>query len=279
MRLITGAIIGLGAAGIYYTKFYSPSHAGLPGILGCTNLKLKESNQITKDAKKYVFELNDPEVSSGITVGSFVVARVKTPEGTVLRPYTPISDVDQKGEIEFAIKTYEKGKLSKFLSTLQPGDEVSFKGPISSFLWKPNEFKQVYLIGGGAGITPLYQLLKAIVKNPNDSTKVDLIYSSSSDDIMLRDEIDDLVKSSDKAQVHYFVSEAKKDWKGLRGRIDKQFLQENLPSPSDDVMIFVCGPPGFYETICGGKPNPILQGRIGGILSELGYTKKNVHKF
>jgi cytochrome-b5 reductase len=36
----------------------------------------------------------------------------------------------------------------------------------------------VGLIAGGTGITPMYQLIKAIFKNPNDKTKVSLVYGN-----------------------------------------------------------------------------------------------------
>ena len=36
------------------------------------------------------------------------------------------------------------------------------------------------LIAGGTGITPMYQLIKAIFKNPNDKTKVTLVFGNVS---------------------------------------------------------------------------------------------------
>ena len=36
----------------------------------------------------------------------------------------------------------------------------------------------VGLVAGGTGITPMYQLIKAIFKNPNDKTKVSLVYGN-----------------------------------------------------------------------------------------------------
>jgi len=34
------------------------------------------------------------------------------------------------------------------------------------------------MVGGGTGITPLYQLIKAITGNPNDETKIRLLYAN-----------------------------------------------------------------------------------------------------
>ena len=47
------------------------------------------------------------------------------------------------------------------------------------------------MIAGGSGITPMYQVAQAILRDPHDITKVFLIYANvSEDDILLRKEFD-----------------------------------------------------------------------------------------
>ena len=38
--------------------------------------------------------------------------------------------------------------------------------------------EKIGLIAGGTGITPCYQLIKHILNNPNDKTKITLVYGS-----------------------------------------------------------------------------------------------------
>jgi cytochrome-b5 reductase len=46
------------------------------------------------------------------------------------------------------------------------------------------------MIAGGTGITPCYQIIKAVLNNPNDKTKVNLVYSNTTqEDILLKDEL------------------------------------------------------------------------------------------
>jgi len=53
-----------------------------------------------------------------------------------------------------------------------------------------------------------------------------------------------------------------------------------LPEPkTENVKVFVCGPPGLYKAISGQKPKPSEQGELTGILKELGYSKEQVFKF
>lgn len=246
------------------------------------DLHLKESNILSHNTKHYVFELKNKDDVSGLITASALLAKYVTPKGNnVIRPYTPVSDNDQKGTIEFIVKTYENGKFSKHFDELKPNDTVSFKGPIVKWKWEPNQFKSITLIGGGTGITPLYQLLHEITKNPDDKTKVNLYYGNlTKDDILIKDKLDAIAAANkDQVTIQYFLDKADDAWEGNTGYISKEFLQSNLPGPTKDTKIFVCGPPGLYNAISGNKISPTDQGEVTGILAELGYTKEHVFKF
>ena len=68
---------------------------------------------------------------------------------------------------------------------------------------------------------------------------------------------------------------AKSSWTGARGLITRELIEAHLPAPTDDVVIFVCGPPGMYESLCGPRDDPELTG----VLRDLGYSKDQVIKF
>jgi len=49
------------------------------------------------------------------------------------------------------------------------------------------------MIAGGTGVTPCYQIIKAVLNNPKDKTKINLVYSNTThEDILLKKELDDL---------------------------------------------------------------------------------------
>ncbi|KAK6458188.1 NADH-cytochrome b5 reductase 2 [Scheffersomyces xylosifermentans] len=246
------------------------------------DLKLLHSHNLSDDTKHLIFELPNKDDVSGLITASLLMAKFVTPKGSnVIRPYTPVSDPEQKGTIDFVVKKYEGGKMSSHIHDLKPNDTLSFKGPFVKWKWEPNQFKSIFLIGGGTGITPLYQLIREITKNPEDKTKVSLFYGSvSPDDILIKEQLDALAaKHKDQVKIVYFVDKADASWKGEVGYIDKEFLQKNLSSPSKDDKIFVCGPPGLYKAISGPKTSPTDQGPLTGILGELGYAEDEVFKF
>ncbi|EMG50235.1 MCR1 NADH-cytochrome b5 reductase 2 [Candida maltosa Xu316] len=253
-------------------------------MTGWVDLKLAKSVNLTHNTKRLTFKLTNDDHVSGLTVTSCLLAKCVTPEGrTVIRPYTPVSDVNQTGEIDFIIKKYEGGRMSSHIFDLKEGDSMTFRGPMVKWKWEPNQFKSIALIGGGTGITPLYQLLHQITSNPEDKTKINLIYGNvAPQDVLLKKEIDEIAaKHKDQVKVHYFVDKVDGvgKWDHQVGYITKDFLEKNLEKPSSDFKVFVCGPPALYKAICGDKLFQFAQGWLSGALKDLGFEKNHVYKF
>lgn len=132
------------------------------------------------------------------------------------------------------------------------------------------------LIAGGAGITPIYQLANGILNNPDERTKVTLVWGTNTDDdVFFRKEFDDLVgKFPGRFSVHYTVSRPGLASRYRGGRVTKDFLQEVIGTEKFNVnsggMVFLCGPPAMEEALAGKKD---------GILGSLGVGKDKLYKF
>ena len=66
-----------------------------------------------------------------------------THEGSVIKPYTPVTDVRQRGYVDFVIKVYPEGRMSQHLDKMEPGENLLFKGPRGSFEYKANSKKHI----------------------------------------------------------------------------------------------------------------------------------------
>ncbi len=272
------------AGGAYFYSTYSASKAKplFSGDGEWVDLKLKAIKDVSHDARLLTFEFPNKLSTSGLVTASCILAKFVTDKGSnVVRPYTPISDTKQKGSFDLLIKKYEDGKMTNHIFGLKPSDTLSFKGPILKWKWEPNQFQEITLIGGGSGITPLYQLIHEILKNKEDKTKINLLFGNKTpSDILLKPELDKLAKQHPgQFEVKYFVDKAEKEFDGKVGYIDKDALKSVLKEPSPTSHVFICGPPGMYKSISGPKGPRGAQGEMGGILAELGYDKTQVFKF
>ncbi|KAI0473986.1 ferredoxin reductase-like protein [Xylariaceae sp. FL0804] len=253
------------------------------GDQGFVSLLLKEVEIVNHNTKRFVFHLPEDDMESGLPVTSAILAKFK-PEGEkpVLRPYTPTNAEDSKGYMEFVVKRYPNGPMSTHMHDMVPGQRLDFKGPLPKYPWTANKHDHVALISGGTGITPMYQLCRAIFSNPDDKTKVTLVFGNiSEDDILLKKELQELENTyPQRFRAFYMLDKPPKDWAGGKGFISKELLKTVLPEPKEEnVKIFVCGPPGLYKAISGGKKSPQDQGELTGILKELGYSQDQVYKF
>uniref|UniRef100_A0A2P2K5W2 NADH-cytochrome b5 reductase n=1 Tax=Rhizophora mucronata TaxID=61149 RepID=A0A2P2K5W2_RHIMU len=247
--------------------------------------KLQDTARVSHNSHLFRFSF-DPSAKLGLDVASCIITRAPLGQDTegktkyVIRPYTPISDPDAKGYFDLLIKVYPEGQMSQHFASLKPGDVVEVKGPIEKLRYSPNMKKHIGMIAGGTGITPMLQVIEAILKNPDDNTQVSLLYANvSPDDILLKQKLDFLASSHPNLKVFYTVDNPSKNWRGGIGYISKDMVLKGLPDPSDDTLILVCGPPGMMKHISGGKAKDWSQGELTGILKEAGYTEQMVYKF
>ncbi|KAL2270019.1 hypothetical protein VTJ83DRAFT_2203 [Remersonia thermophila] len=258
----------------------------LGGDQGWVSLKLEDVETLNHNTKRLRFRLPEDDMVSGVHFTSAILTKFK-PEGgekPVIRPYTPINDEDERGYLDLLVKRYPNGPMSSHLHDLAPGQSLDVKGPIPKYPWSPNKHEHIALIAGGTGITPMYQLLRAIFRNPEDKTKVTLVFGNvTEEDILLKKELAELENTYPRRfRAFYVLDKAPPSWAGQQGYITKDLLKTVLPEPkegNEKIKVFVCGPPGMMEHISGNKKSPRDQGELKGILKELGYTPEQVYKF
>ncbi|KAH8597508.1 NADH-cytochrome b5 reductase [Bisporella sp. PMI_857] len=261
------------------------SKAFTGGDQGFISLKLDSVEIINHNTKKFRFALPEEDQVSGLQIASALLTKHKGPEMAkpVIRPYTPVSDEGEKGYLDLLVKKYPNGVMSEHMHDMQPGHRLDFKGPIPKYQWSANKHTHIALIAGGTGITPMYQLARAIFSNPDDKTKVTLVFGNiTEEDILLKREFEDLENTyPQRFRAFYLLDKPPKEWLGEKGFINKELLKTVLPEPkSENIKIFVCGPPGLYKAISGVKKSPADQGELdGSILEQLGYSKDQVYKF
>jgi cytochrome-b5 reductase len=143
---------------------------------------------------------------------------------------------DEKGFIDLLVKVYPNGVMSEHMHNMRPDQRLDFKGPIHKYPYEPNMHKHIALIAGGTGITPMYQVARAIFQNPEDKTKVTLVFANvSENDILLKHELAELENTyPQRFRAFYVLNDPPKEWRGSKGFVDKEFLKTVLPEPKEE---------------------------------------------
>ena len=126
---------------------------------------------------------------------------------------------------------------------MKVGETIRVRGPKGQFKYHPTLSREIGMIAGGTGITPMLQIIRAALKNPLDRTKLSLIYANVNvDDILLRHDLNELVrKNRDRFNVYYVLNNPPAEWKGGVGFVTKEQIEQHLPPSSDDIKILLCG--------------------------------------
>lgn len=184
-------------------------------------------------------------------IGQHVAIRGDVGDHTVTRSYTPISSNRDLGRLELLIRVYPDGQLGNYLKNLKIGEEADIRGPKGAMRYRKGMSKHIGMVGGGTGITPLFQIIRAICEDKTDNTRVTLVYGNRSEgDIMMREQLDRYAKNAgDKFKVYYTLDQPSGSWEGGRGHVTKDLLEEHMPKPSRDSKVLLCGPPSMVNAV------------------------------
>ncbi|XP_048865768.1 NADH-cytochrome b5 reductase 3 [Brienomyrus brachyistius] len=248
-------------------------------------LRLIDKEIISHDTRKFRFSLPTADHVLGLPIGQHIYLSAKVDGNLVVRPYTPVSSDDDKGFVDLVVKIYYKnvnpkfpegGKMSQYLESLRIGDTIDFRGPNGLLIYKGKgvfaikpdkksepvlkKAKHVGMIAGGTGITPMLQIIRAIMKDPADKTVCYLLFANQSErDILLRSDLDEIeAQHSSRFKLWYTVDKAPEGWAYSQGFINEEMVRKHLPPPGEDTLILMCGPPPMIQFAC--NPNLVKVG-------------------
>lgn len=151
-----------------------------------------------------------------------------------MRSYTPISGDHQPGYFDLLIKSYPTGNISRHMASLGVGQTIRVRGPKGAFVYTPNMVRHFGMIAGGTGITPMLQVIRAIVRGrkAGDRTEVDLIFANVTEqDILLREDLDQLAREDKGFRVHYVLDKPPAGWTGGVGYVTADMITVSRPQP------------------------------------------------
>ncbi|CAJ2671953.1 unnamed protein product [Trifolium pratense] len=217
-----------------------------------SEFKLVKKAQLSHNVAKFTFELPTPTSVLGLLIGQHINCRGKDGQGDeVIKPYTPTTLDSDVGHFDLVIKMYPQGRMSHHFREMRVGDSLAVKGPKGRFKYQLGEVRAFGMLAGGSGITPMFQVARAILENPSDKTKVHLIYANVTyEDILLKEELDGLATNyPDRFKIYYVLNQPPEIWDGGVGFVSKEMIQAHLPPPAQDIKILRCGPPPMNKAM------------------------------
>jgi len=232
--------------------------------------KLAKITPVNHNVTIFRFSLPSPEHRVGLPVGQHMFLRFTDKDNKpISRPYTPISSDDELGYFDLLIKLYPTGKMSQHLKSMKVGDSIEIRGPSGHVHYHGHgkfeiqrkkekqivQAKNVGMIAGGSGITPMLQIVRAVQKDPTDHTHKSLIFGNVSvGDILLKDELDAVVKGAagGRFKLHYCVDKAPDtpvDYEHSTGFINADLIKKHLPPPAKDSLVLLCGPKPMTDSV------------------------------
>ncbi|KAK2756983.1 hypothetical protein FQN54_004951 [Arachnomyces sp. PD_36] len=228
---------------------------------------------VSWDTRLFTFKLDHDSQTLGLPVGQHILTRLASDTNdTIIRSYTPISEVGEKGTVTLLVKVYfptvssPGGKMSLAMDKLSLGSTIDFKGPIGKFEYQgkgkalvrgiQRQIQSFRMICGGSGITPIFQVLRAVAQDADDPTSCTVLDSNrQEEDILCRSELDELVgKSGGRCEVVHTLTQPPTSWPWRTGRISETMLREYCSVPGGDnseSLVLVCGPKALEEFVHG----------------------------
>ncbi len=220
-------------------------------------LKVSEIIRETPEAVSIVFELPE-ELKSVFAYKPGQYLTIKLPDGNPAerRAYSISSSPYWDEPIMVTVKKLPEGNLSVHLNEkLKVGDYLDVMPPIGAFVpdfeTKPNAHYVLY--AAGSGITPIFSILKSILK-VEEHSKILLLYSNRTlESIIFHKKLIELEQNySGRLKIIFGLTQYDNNWQGHKGRFTTLNLTALLQKNAPDFRMrehFLCGPAGMMRQV------------------------------
>jgi ferredoxin-NADP reductase len=201
----------------------------------------------------------------GHRAGQHVDVRRAWPNGRRAQRSYCLASAPEDRHLMVTVESNRTGEVSPYLChEVRVGDGLELRGPHGEeFVWEASAPRPLQLIGGGSGIIPLRAMLRHRVAQAA-RVPAGLLYSARSVmDLIYAAEIPGWRQTGADVAVT-LTRRAPAGWTGLRGRLDRDMLEEATIGADMDPLVYVCGPAGFVDT-------------VGELLLGAGHSAASIH--
>jgi CDP-4-dehydro-6-deoxyglucose reductase, E3 len=197
--------------------------------------KISSIKKLNTDVIKMVFRL-PPSSNFKFNSGQYV----NLIKGNLSRSYSIANKSDNKNQLEFFIKKYENGLMSKYwFEEAKINDLLRVEGPLGSFFLREAKCNNIVFLATGTGIAPIKAILESVVEAPLNFSKVKFwvfVGARYEKDLLWNPTV-----ISDKIKVNYVpvLSRQVNNWDGEKGYVQEAVLKQNINL--ENTQVYACG--------------------------------------
>ena len=181
--------------------------------------------------------------------GQFLGVTVRS-GGQELSKYLSFSSAPtEKRHIEFT-KKISGSDFSKALECLKPGDKITLRMPLGSFLLEEKAPKHLFL-SGGIGITPIRSMWRDAFDRRLPLDMALLYGNRTPEDIAFKEDLEGMMRDAKDFKVVFSLdteAACPSTWKGRCGFINAPMIKEEVPDYLERIF-YVCGPPVMVKLL------------------------------
>lgn len=220
------------------------------------NAKLVKKTYLTKDIVLLDFECPSFEFESG----QFITVKIPFNDAQIDRSYSLASSSNCAGIFSLCVKIVPEGIGSNFLANLQLSEQISFDGPLGSFvLSKSTSSKDLLFVATGVGLAPFLSMLTDFFTE-KEQRQVYLYFGVRyEEDLFYVDFLEELASKNQNFHLFITISQPSETWTGLKGRVT-----EHLFRIDNSAEAYICG-------------NGDMVKDVYLLLRKLGFDTKTLH--
>ncbi|HLD40502.1 MAG TPA: FAD-binding oxidoreductase [Candidatus Nanoarchaeia archaeon] len=191
-----------------------------------------ENKKLTDDV---IFLSLSAPTEFSFRAGQFITLRLENGSEFRLKSYSVLNPPSEKGKVDLCIKLIAGGFASEILRKAKKGDSFQVKGPLGHFAFEEDDLNQeIWMIGGGTGVAPLYSMLKEHLAGYKNTKFVLVFGVKEKKDLFFDTEFQQLARKY--ANFTYIPTLTREEWKGAKGRV-----QAHLPANVENKTFYICG--------------------------------------
>jgi CDP-4-dehydro-6-deoxyglucose reductase, E3 len=197
--------------------------------------KISSIEKMSNDVIKVVFRL-PPTSNFQFNSGQYV----HLIKGNLNRSYSIANKPSAKNQLEFFIKKYKNGFMSKYwFEDAKVNDLLRVEGPLGSFFLRESECENIVFLATGTGIAPIKAILESVLEAPSNFMKKKFwifVGARYKEDLLW-----DPTINNDKIEVKYIpvLSRQVDDWSGEKGYVQDAVLKFDLNL--GNTQVYACG--------------------------------------